>query len=83
VDNNITAQLPAGLEGANRTLIIAVDVYDSLGARAVATVTVRVLPFVPPENVDMSAAAESMMDDLAASGDTEAVGQVGAPARRL
>jgi hypothetical protein len=44
VDNNITAQLPAGLEGANRTLIIAVDVYDSLGARAVATVTVRVLP---------------------------------------
>ena len=64
-------------------MIIAVDVYDSLGARAAATVTVRVLPFVPPENVDMSAAAESMMDDLAASSDAEAVGQVGAPARRL
>lgn len=41
---------------------------------------VRVVPFAPPESVDLSAAAESMMDDLAASGDAEAVGQVGAPA---
>ena len=59
------------------------DVYDSLGARATAAVSVRVLPFAPPESVDLSAAAESMMDDLAASGDAEAVGQVGAPVRCL
>ena len=59
-------------------MILVVDAYDSLGARATVAVPVRVLPFAPPKDVDLSANAESMMDDLAASGGAEAVGQVGA-----
>ena len=62
-------------------MIIAVDAYDSLGARATAAVPVRVVPFALPKDVDPSANAESMMNDLAASGDAEAVSQVSAPLR--
>jgi hypothetical protein len=71
---NISAFLPAGRPDANYTIFVISEATDSLGSLATVVAVVRVVPYTPPVDEDLSTAAKAMVESL--GDDTDAIMQI-------
>ncbi|XP_068684513.1 polycystin-1-like protein 2 [Montipora foliosa] len=68
LQSNLTTDLPPGSQTNNYSLVVQLEVIDSLGDSSVELVNVQV---TPPKSAEITADSQNKLDDLFASGNSE------------